>query len=131
MIPLLSKRHPLRLFLQLLLRRLFLFRTLTRPARAQIYTTVPDLITVLDSQNGAALGTPDYRYGLRVTVMALAGHPLWVANFDVPSPLVPAQNWAGKGWSIWQFTSSGRVKGIDGAVDKNRLARGFGKIKVR
>ncbi|KAH9941327.1 hydantoinase/oxoprolinase [Epithele typhae] len=46
----------------------------------KIYTTVPDLITVLDSQNGAALGTPEYRYGLRVTVMALAGHPLWTTK---------------------------------------------------
>ena len=41
---------------------------------------MPDLITVLDSQNGAALGTPDYRYGLRVTVIALAGHPRWTAT---------------------------------------------------
>ncbi|KAI0674400.1 hydantoinase/oxoprolinase [Trametes maxima] len=46
----------------------------------KIHTTVPDLITVLDSQNGAALGTPDYRYGLRVTVIALAGHPSWTAT---------------------------------------------------
>ncbi|KAI8986894.1 DUF917-domain-containing protein [Trametes punicea] len=44
------------------------------------HVTVPDLITVLDSQNGAALGTPDYRYGLRVTVIALAGHPSWTAT---------------------------------------------------
>lgn len=65
------------------------------------------------------------------TAFALAGHPLWVANFDVPSPLVPAENWAGKGWSIWQYTSSGHVRGIEGSVDKNRLARGFGRIKVR
>jgi lysozyme len=65
------------------------------------------------------------------TSFALEGHPLWVANFDVPSPLVPAQNWAGKGWSIWQFTSSGHVRGVTGSVDKNRLAKGFGKIKVR
>ena len=41
---------------------------------------MPDLITVLDSQNGAALGTPDYRYGLRVTVIALAGHPSWTTT---------------------------------------------------
>ncbi|KAI9063547.1 DUF917-domain-containing protein [Trametes sanguinea] len=46
----------------------------------KIHVTVPDLITVLDSQNGAALGTPDYRYGLRVTVIALAGHPSWTAT---------------------------------------------------
>ncbi|KAI0711177.1 hydantoinase/oxoprolinase [Cerioporus squamosus] len=44
----------------------------------KIHVTVPDLITVLDSQNGAALGTPDYRYGLRVTVIAMAGHPSWI-----------------------------------------------------
>ncbi|KAL1943929.1 hypothetical protein VTO73DRAFT_3747 [Trametes versicolor] len=46
----------------------------------KIHSTVPDLITVLDSQNGAALGTPDYRYGLRVTVIALAGHPSWTTT---------------------------------------------------
>ncbi|OCH93351.1 DUF917-domain-containing protein [Obba rivulosa] len=46
----------------------------------KIMVTVPDLITVLDSQNGAALGTPDYRYGLRVTVIALAGHPKWTTT---------------------------------------------------
>ena len=40
---------------------------------------------------------------------ARAGHPLWVANFGVDSPAVPAGNWDGKGWSVWQFTSSGRV----------------------
>ena len=52
--------------------------TRPRPHPLQIHVTVPDLITVLDSQNGAALGTPDYRYGLRVTVIAFAGHPSWI-----------------------------------------------------
>lgn len=65
------------------------------------------------------------------TAFAHGGHPLWVANWGVPSPLVPAQNWAGKGWSIWQYTSSGHVRGITGNVDMNRLARGFGRIKAR
>lgn len=32
----------------------------------QIVASVPDLISVLDAQNGRALGTPDYKYGLRV-----------------------------------------------------------------
>ena len=61
---------------------------------------------------------------------ATLGHPLWVANFDVPKPLVPAGNWGGKGWTIWQFTSSGTVRGIDGHVDRNRLAGGFAKISA-
>lgn len=64
------------------------------------------------------------------TAFALDGHPLWVANFGVPSPLVPAADWAGKGWTIWQYTSIGHVRGIAGNVDKNKLARGFGKIKA-
>lgn len=62
---------------------------------------------------------------------ALDGHPLWVANFDVPRPLVPAANWAGQSWSVWQYTSSGRVDGITGNVDKNRLSGGFGSIDAR
>ena len=65
------------------------------------------------------------------TWFAHNGHPLWVANFDVPKPLVPAQNWAGKGWSIWQYTSSGRARGIQGAVDRNKLKKGFGKLEPR
>ena len=62
------------------------------------------------------------------TWFATNGYPLWVANFDVPRPSVPAQNWAGKGWTVWQYTSSGRARGIDGAVDRNRLKKGFGKL---
>ncbi|KAF8583161.1 Hydantoinase/oxoprolinase [Ramaria rubella] len=43
----------------------------------RLLAVVPDLITVLDSQSGSSLGTHEYRYGLRVTVLALAGSPLW------------------------------------------------------
>lgn len=52
---------------------------------------------------------------------ARRGHRLWVANFNVPAPLVPASDWAGTGWTIWQHTSTGRVDGVNGNVDKNRL----------
>lgn len=65
------------------------------------------------------------------TSFADDGHPLWVANFDVPAPQVPAQNWAGKGWTVWQYTSSGRARGIEGPVDRNRLKKGFGKLEPR
>lgn len=56
---------------------------------------------------------------------ARRGHPLWVANWDVRAPIVPADNWAGESWSIWQYTSSGSVPGIDGRVDRNWLRGGF------
>ncbi|KAF7562839.1 hypothetical protein G7046_g1281 [Stylonectria norvegica] len=39
--------------------------------------SVPDLICVLDAEDGRALGTQDYRYGLRVHVIALVGSPQW------------------------------------------------------
>ncbi|KAJ3536034.1 hypothetical protein NM208_g6890 [Fusarium decemcellulare] len=39
--------------------------------------SVPDLICLLDAENGRALGTQDYRYGLRVHVLVLVGSPQW------------------------------------------------------
>ncbi|KAL5514548.1 hypothetical protein ACEPAG_1864 [Sanghuangporus baumii] len=44
---------------------------------SKVICSVPDLIAVLDSQNGASIGTQDYRYGLRVTVLGLSCDPRW------------------------------------------------------
>jgi GH25 family lysozyme M1 (1,4-beta-N-acetylmuramidase) len=54
-------------------------------------------------------------------LFARAGHRLWVAHWGVRSPSVPARNWAGAGWSVWQFSSSGHVDGVHGPVDLDRL----------
>jgi GH25 family lysozyme M1 (1,4-beta-N-acetylmuramidase) len=62
---------------------------------------------------------------------AKARYPLWVAQWGVSHPTVPASNWAGRGYSVWQFTSSGRVPGISGRVDMDRLGKGLAKITVR
>ena len=64
------------------------------------------------------------------TAFAQARHRLWIANYGVDDPLVPADDWAGESWSIWQFTSSGKVAGIKGPVDKNRLRVGLRHISV-
>ncbi len=46
---------------------------------------------------------------------------LWIAHWTTASqPSVPAGNWAGHGWSFWQHSSTGRVRGIKGAVDLDR-----------
>ncbi|EJT98542.1 hydantoinase [Dacryopinax primogenitus] len=42
-----------------------------------VLASVPDLIMVIDAQNGAALGTPDYKYGLRVIVLGVTAAPQW------------------------------------------------------
>ena len=65
------------------------------------------------------------------TRYAADGHPLWVAQWNVDSPLVPAENWAGHGWTIWQYTSSGSVRGIKGNVDRNRLGVALRRVSVR
>lgn len=57
-------------------------------------------------------------------VFAERGHKLWVANWFVSRPTVPAHNWAGRGWTFWQWTDCGSVAGIDGCVDKDRFNGG-------
>jgi lysozyme len=46
-------------------------------------------------------------------------YPLWVANYGVSSPRMPANNWAGRGWFMWQFTEHGEVTGINPPTDIN------------
>jgi GH25 family lysozyme M1 (1,4-beta-N-acetylmuramidase) len=61
---------------------------------------------------------------------AKARYPLWVAEWGVRKPSVPALNWAGRGWAVWQWTSSGSVPGISGRVDMNRLRVRLRKLTV-
>lgn len=61
---------------------------------------------------------------------ALDGHPLWVAHWHVRAPLVPAGDWAGHSWAVWQWSSDGRVPGVQGRVDLNWLRGGWGAVSV-
>ncbi|KAL4999449.1 hypothetical protein BDV10DRAFT_184342 [Aspergillus recurvatus] len=44
---------------------------------SRILASVPDLIAVLDAKTGAGLGTPEYKYGLKVMIIAIAASPRW------------------------------------------------------
>lgn len=46
--------------------------------------------------------------------------PLWVAHWGVHSPTRPA-GWSSTTWTFWQYTSTGRVSGISGYVDRDRF----------
>ena len=46
-------------------------------------------------------------------------HPLWVAHWYVGAPDVPGGRWAGRGYTVWQYSASGRISGIDGPVDRD------------
>ncbi|KAL7805831.1 hypothetical protein V8C44DRAFT_220408 [Trichoderma aethiopicum] len=45
-----------------------------------VLAIAPDLITVIDAQNGEAIGTPEYRYGLLVVVLGLAASDKWTGS---------------------------------------------------
>lgn len=45
--------------------------------KSQILASVPDLIAVLDAETGSGLGTPEYKYGLRIVIIAIAGSTHW------------------------------------------------------
>ncbi len=56
-------------------------------------------------------------------------YPLWIANYTTkPQPLVPANNWGGKGWLFWQHTETGSVAGVKGNVDRNRFNGSFEEL---
>ncbi|KAJ5983899.1 DUF917-domain-containing protein [Penicillium waksmanii] len=45
--------------------------------KSKILASVPDLIAVIDAETGAGLGTPEYKYGLKVVIIAIAASPRW------------------------------------------------------
>jgi DUF917 family protein len=44
-----------------------------------VLAIVPDLIAVIDAQNGEAIGTPEYRYGLLVSVVGITASERWTS----------------------------------------------------
>ncbi len=52
---------------------------------------------------------------------AFRNYPLWIANYGVSEPQLPA-GW--RRYAIWQYTASGSVDGVPGRTDLNRLADG-------
>ncbi len=47
-----------------------------------------------------------------------SGFPLWIANWGVTCPSLPV-GWTN--WAIWQYSDTGTVSGISGAVDLDEL----------
>lgn len=52
----------------------------------------------------------------------LTNYPLWVANYGVSKP---GSNGKWETWVGWQYTSTGRVNGISGYVDRNQFTNGI------
>jgi lysozyme len=60
--------------------------------------------------------------------LAADGYPLWVSSPGAPSPAgaVPLE-WSSltPPWTLWMWSGSGAVPGVDGAVDEDRLNPAF------
>ncbi|KAJ7462166.1 hypothetical protein FB451DRAFT_1353080 [Mycena latifolia] len=48
--------------------------------KEEVVASVPDLICVCDASNGEAIGTPEYRYGLLVTVIGIQASERWTST---------------------------------------------------
>jgi lysozyme len=50
------------------------------------------------------------------TMFADAGYPLYIASWGTTTPVMPADDWGGRGWTLWQTAKCGRVPGIKGCI---------------
>ncbi|OAA55784.1 hydantoinase [Niveomyces insectorum RCEF 264] len=50
------------------------------PLQEDVLALVPDLIAVIDAQDGEAIGSPEYRYGLLVTVLGITASDRWTST---------------------------------------------------
>ncbi|KAI7928942.1 hydantoinase [Pyricularia oryzae] len=81
----------------------------------KVLAMVPDLIMILDIYTGENVGVQDYRYGLKVAVMAMAPHPVWTTKrglevggpkaFGLPYEYVPTLEYSKPRSVIDEFQS--------------------------
>lgn len=55
---------------------------------------------------------------VNILTSALADYPIWIAQWGVSAP---QENGKWDSWTGWQYTSTGRVNGISGNVDRDRF----------
>jgi len=67
------------------------------------------------------------------TWFASNGYPLWIARWtNVAQLTLPAANWGGQGWTLWQYSNAGTVDGIATAIDQDRYnGTGLAALKIK
>jgi len=85
-----------------------------------VLAVCPDLITFLDKANGAPLGISDYKYGLRVSVIALNAPPIWTTEkgLEMGGPRAFGIDMDYRGVSMGQYESPKSVWEIFGTDTK-------------
>lgn len=75
---------------------------------------MPDLITVIDAQDGEALGTQDYRYGLPVVVLGITASEKWTSSqrgIEIGGP-------KGFGFDDFEYKPLGRFSKPQSVIDE-------------
>jgi lysozyme len=92
---------------------------------------VKDLQTWLDVVEKATGRMPiiytDRSFWASLGTSAFGLYPLWIAEYGVQSPSLPA-GWAS--WTFWQFSESGTVAGVSGSVDLDVFNGSIAELKA-
>ena len=86
-------------------------------ANAPLISNLTQFLAALEQASGRTpmiYTGPNFWNSLGTT--AFGGYPLWVAEYGVAQPALPA-GWAS--WAFWQHSESGSIPGIQGAGDLN------------
>lgn len=59
--------------------------------------------------------------------LTFSGHPLWISHYQTTEPLVP-KPWAR--WCFWQYTGTGGIRGVPGAVCEDLFDGSFEELLV-
>ena len=84
-----------------------------------------DEVKALTGVSGFIYASPDFWKSKlsNTSSFALSGYRLWVAHWtSKTSPLVPAADWGGLGWTFWQWTDCAKVPGFLNCVDGDRYS---------
>jgi len=82
-------------------------------------------VKALTGVSGFIYASPDFWKSKlsNTAAFALSGYRLWVAHWTSnATPLVPAGNWGGLGWTFWQWTDCAKVPGFLNCVDGDRYS---------
>ncbi|HEX3553113.1 MAG TPA: GH25 family lysozyme [Thermoanaerobaculia bacterium] len=96
-------------------------------ANATLISNLTQFLAALEQASGRTpmiYTDPNFWNGLGTT--AFGGYPLWVAEYGVAQPTLPA-GWAN--WAFWQHSETGSIPGIQGAVDLNVFNGAFAALQ--
>jgi lysozyme len=87
-----------------------------RIPRAQAIAKIKIMLEAMEAHAGKRpIIYTEPKFHREVLEGAFTGHAFWLRSVAAP----PEESFEARGWVFWQFTTTGRVPGIVGAVDRN------------